>query len=263
MEKPNHPPEALAAPRPATVLAIGLSPRQGVLQTGRDVRAGFTTLISGALGHNCHLQAASAINEEFALTAIVPESAQTLALLRRVQSVQEEFMRNHPDTLVRFIVHHGIVFQAANGHAGSAVRSAHSRLARLPRNALHAATIDFVAYTETWPSRSIAFEDLAGVPESSGLVNFTMNVQTTAKRTAAASQQASLLAFLTNRLAVHLGPFAEVLVSAAQRSSATPNQLIEELSREIDEPAARQVFLAEANDYLDRAAAHPETQHPK
>lgn len=250
--------EKSTAPRPATVLAIGLTPRQGVLQTGRDVRSDFTTLISGALGHNCHLQAASGINEEFALTAIVPESAQTLALLRRIQSVQEEFMRNHPDTLVRLIVHHGIVFLTASGHAGSAVRSAHSRLARLPRHILQAATLDFVAYTETWPSRSISFEDLHGVPDSTELVNFSMNVQTTSKRTVATTQQAPLLAFLTTRLAAHLGPFAEVLVSAAQRSSATPNQLIEELSREIDDLAARQNFLAEANDYLDVAAAHPE-----
>lgn len=238
---------ALNTPRPATVLAIGVTPRHSAFQTPMTVIREFTSLITGTLGNNCHIQRHNGNPAGFALTAIVPDNAQTLAPLRRMSNVQAEFHQTHPDMQVRYIVHHGVVFQSPEGHTGSALRSAHSRLERLPATIDKAATLDFVAFAETWPSQSIAFDDIPGLPNGGGLLAFhigTPNGPTPIEPNAAI--QPAQLRQLTSLLAEHLGPFADVLVATAQRACTTPQQLIVELSREIDEPNAREDFLAKA-----------------
>lgn len=99
--------EPLGAPQSATVIAISLQAR------GDLARRRFTDLLSGVLAHSCHIQPATGQNNELAYTAIVPDSTQTLSLLRRLLSLQAEFGRIHPDCAARFMVHHGVIFPAA------------------------------------------------------------------------------------------------------------------------------------------------------
>lgn len=240
----------LSPPRPATVLAIGISPRHSVFQTPAAAIREFTALITESLGNNCHIQRSADGQAGFALTGIVPDHAQTLSPLRRLDRVQSEFHRSHPDIQVRYIVHHGVVFQSPGGHSGSALRSAHSRLLRLPVHLDKAATLDFVAFTETWPSQTIRFEEIPNLPEGSGLLAFQLPAPgNDTPMQAVSGLSPAQCRYITTQLAEHLGPFAEVLVSTAQRTCTSTQQLIIELSREIDAPAARADFLAKAQAF--------------
>jgi hypothetical protein len=242
--------EALGSPHPATVIAIGLKARLDDSPSLPATRRIFTNLLGGTLAHNCHIQPASAPGEELAFTAVVPDTAQSLSLIRRLLSIQDEFRGTHPDTAARFVVHHGVVFPSDKGYIGSALRSAHSRLTRLPHGVINAATTDFAAYTETWDFHPIVYHKQEAAHETLGLLGFSIEQPEPAPAESKALHDEALLHYLTSRLADHLGPFAEVLVDAAQRSSSTPRQLIEELASEIDDAKARQDFRKDAQDFL-------------
>lgn len=242
--------ESLGAPHPATVIAIGLQTRLDDSPSLPATRRIFTNLLGGTLAHNCHIQPASGPAEELAFTAIVPDTTQALSLIRRLLSIQDEFQKTHPDTSARFVVHHGIVFPSAKGYIGSALRSAHSRLIRMPRSTANAATNEFSAYTKTWAAHPIVFWELAEAHETLGLFSFELLHQTEPPAAGNTASDEALQNYLTGRLAEHLGPFAEVLVDAAKRSSASPLQLIEELASEIDDAQAREKFRRDAKDFF-------------
>lgn len=240
--------ETLGSPRAATVIAIGLKAGAEHPLTPSATRMIISNLLAGALAGSCLLQSASGPDEQAAFTAILPDDSQVVALIRRLQGVQVEFHDTHHDITVHYVIHHGVVFPGPKGYIGSAMRSAHSRLARLPAHIPSAATNDFAAFTETWTNRPIVFGDYDELPLSLGLLAFRLTE--TGAAGAASLDQAALLAFLTSRLADYLGPFAEVLVDAARRSSSNTNQLIEDLAREIDDPTARKAFLADAQTFF-------------
>lgn len=232
--------EQLGAPLPATVIAIKLH------ASGDLARRHFIDLLGSVLAHSCHIQAATAQNAELAYTAIVPDQARTLSLLRRLISLQTEFSQIHPDCTVRFIVHHGVIFPAAKNFLGAALRSAHSRLARLPDNVPSAATSDFAEHVATWPGKPLLFSLLHTDSVTPGLLVFSILPNSSPKKPASAAHEEAFLRHLTTCLADHLGPFAEVLVDAAKRSSTGSTQLIEELASEIDAPSAREKFRNDA-----------------
>lgn len=241
--------ETLGLPRAATVVAIGLKIGAEHPLTPAATRMVIANLLAGTLTNNCHLQSASLPDEPAAFTAILPDDSQVLALIRRLQGVQAEFHHTHHDVTVHYVIHHGVVFLGPKGYIGSAMRSAHSRLARLPADIPSAATTDFAAFTETWTTCPIVFEDYDELPLNLGLLAFSLTDATAAGATRTLDQ-ATLLTYLTSRLADYIGPFAEVLVDAARRSSSNTNQLIEDLAREIDDPQARQAFQSDAQAFL-------------
>ncbi len=235
--------EPLGAPQSATVIAISLQAR------GDLARRRFTDLLSGVLAHSCHIQPATGQNNELAYTAIVPDSTQTLSLLRRLLSLQAEFGRIHPDCAARFMVHHGVIFPAAKNFLGAALRSAHSRLARLPANIPSAATIDFADYVGTWSSQPVIFSKLFTDSAPPTLLAFSIVPSSTPEKANTTTHDEPFLRHLTASLAAHIGPFAEVLVDAAKRSSTSTSQLIEELASEIAPPSAREKFRKDARTF--------------
>ncbi len=240
--------ESLGAPQPATVIAIGLS-------AGSDpARSHFTDLLGGTLAHTCHIQAASNRDSELAFTAVVPDHAQTLSLLRRLISIQDEFRQTHPECAVRFIVHHGPVFPSAASFVGAALRSAHSRLSRLPVTIAQAATSEFADYVSTWSAHPVTFGKLPLATEIPGLLHFSILTSSSPKSADQPADEEAFLRHITKCLATHLGPFAEVIVDAAKRSSATPRQMIEELASEISDAAAREKFRSDAIEFVSGGA---------
>lgn len=235
--------EQLGAPRPATVIAISLQAR------GDLARRRFTDLLGNVLAHSCHIQPATVQNGELAYTAIVPNSTQTLSLLRRLLSLQTEFGQIHPDCAARFLVHHGLIFPSAKNFLGAALRSAHSRLARLPTNIPAVATIDFADYVATWSSQPMLFSKLVTDSTNPGILAFSILPSADAAKALSPDHEEALLRHLTACLAPHLGPVAEVLVDAAKRSSASATQLINELASEIEAPNAREKFRRDAQAF--------------
>jgi len=241
--------KVLGSPRATTVIAIGLKVGADHPLTPSATRMIISNLLAGALANSCYLQSASGQDEPAAFTAVVADDSQVLALIRRLQGVQAEFHDTHHDITVHYVIHHGVVFPGPKGYIGSAMRSAHSRLARLPAGIPSAATTDFAAFTETWTTRPIIFRDYDELPLSLGLLAFSLT-DATAAGAVRSLDQTTLLTYLTSRLADYLGPFAEVLVDAARRSSSNTNQLIEDLAREIDDPQARLAFQSDVQEFL-------------
>lgn len=251
----------LGHPEAVTVLAIDLKLPQGGASTIAS-REAFARLLGGALAQACTLQPAMRQDAEPAYTAVVLESGQTLAILRRLLSIQAEFAQDHPDTVVRFVVHHGLVFAAPGSqpknYLGSGVRSAHSHLNRLPTPLQRAATDEFVVATQHWDVCPIHFGPLEGdVDQPSaeplpkmGLMRFTLASESTEEQFQSGAKEDALKRFLSELLASYLGPFAEILVDAAQRSALSPASLVDEVSREIGDLPARIRFKEEAMDFL-------------
>jgi hypothetical protein len=254
--------QQLGQPEAVTVIAIDLKPPRGGVSP-LDSRETFARLLAGTVAQACLVQPAIRPDGELAYTAIVPDTGQTLAVLRRLVSIQTDFRYQHPDTAARFVVHHGLVFAAqttgSKSYLGSAVRSAHSQLQRLPPQVDSAATAEFALITETWKSCPLQFQPLADAQSGLSLLTFALaagDKTETAPATAdSALVDAALRLFLIERLAAYLGPFAEVLVDAAQRSARSRDNLIEEVSREINDLPTRECFKAEAMAFLDSRAS--------
>ena len=232
--------EQLGAPQPATVIAISMHARSDL------ARRHFTDLLGSVMAHACHIQPATGQSGELAYTAIIPDNAQTLSMLRRLLSLQTEFAQSHPDCTTRFIIHHGLIFPSAARFLGAALRSAHSRLARLPANIRSAATVDFAEHVDTWPSKPITFSPLYTDSATVGLMAFSIQPNPDTEKPASLVHEVAFLRHLTTCLANHIGPFAEVIVDAARRSSTGNVQLIEELANEIEAPKAREKFRSDA-----------------
>jgi hypothetical protein len=242
--------QAIGSPQPASVIAIGLGNRQTGMSAPRASREIFATQIGGALVQSCHIQSVPTADGELALSIIVPETTQILSLLRRIDSLRDEFERNLPELITRLVVHHGIVFPTAQGHMGAVLRAAQARLQSLPKlpgEVDTVATGNFVAYTRTWPAHDLHFES-----ESCG-EQYDLYAFSLASATPEASPESApddWVSYLTVRLAEHLGPFAQVLVDSACRSSKTPEHLAREVASEIDDTSARERFLNDALAYL-------------
>lgn len=245
---------ALGAPKPATVIAINLSGLSG-RPVALAARQQLTELIGSSLANSCHIQPAASLGDNLDLSLILPDSSQVLSILRRVLGVQADLHQMHPESPVRFIVHHGLVFPSNHSHVGSSLRQAHGKLGRLPQAIRHAATTDFSNFAETWSAHHIIFDRFPEATIDPGLLSFTLT--STAPARAAANRQIdeALLQHLTNSLATHLGPFASVIVDAAQRASTNGQQLIDELCHEIEDPLARARFRSDAQDFLQVASA--------
>lgn len=251
----------LSPPRPATVLAIEILPRGETRSSMSDVASALVEQLRATLGDDCHIQLERSAGYCIALSGVVPDQAQALSPLRHLQAMQTAFHQQQPDLRLRYVVHYGLVFQAATGAIGSALRFAHSRLRRLPAHVDTAATLDFLAFTETWPGHAIQFDNIPDVAEESGFQAFSFSAEPPAMssrtRVAATPNAATadpaltpLRRFLCAQLTEHLGPFAEVLVASAEQKCSTPLQLIVTLSHEIDSPKAREAFLEKARRYL-------------
>lgn len=189
------------------------------------------------------------------LSGVVPDQAQSLAPLRRMQAIQAQFHRQQAHLQVRYVVHYGLVFQSPSGAIGSALRSAHSRLQRLPAQVDVAATTDFLAFAQTWPGQAIQFDNIPDVAPDSGFQAFSFSatpkaIIKPAPKPAPEPAASALRHFLSAQLTEHLGPFAEVLVASAEQTCSSPLQLIVTLSHEIDNPKAREVFLERARQFL-------------
>lgn len=246
--------QAIGTPQPASVVAIGLACRQTGMATPRASREIFATQIGSALVQSCHIQTAPAADGELALTIIVPETTQILSLLRRIESLREEFERNLPALITRLVVHHGIVFPTAQGHMGAVLRAALARLQNLPKlagNVHTVATGNFIAYARTWPANDLHFES-ESCGEQYDLYKFTLASAAPSAAPEATPESAphDWVSYLTGRLAEHLGPFAQVLVDSARRSSKTPEHLAREVASEIDDIPVRERFLSDALGYL-------------
>lgn len=230
-------------PHPATVIALGVN------TADQAARARFTELLGGTLAHTCTLQPASHRDNELSYTAIVPDSTQTLSLLRRLLSIQQEFHQQYPAGAFRFLVHHGLVFLADGQFVGAILRSAQSRLSRLPAGIRQAATSEFADYVATWSVHPVTFSKLPSASEQPGLLDFSLHLSPDAEPADGSAQAEAFLRHLTKCLATHLGPFAEVIVDAARRSSASPQQMIEELASEIADATAREKFRSDAREF--------------
>ena len=244
--------QQLGGPEARTVIAIDLKPRAGGVSSEAS-QADFAGLLGGTVAQACMVQPALRPDGELAYTAIVPETGQTLSVLRRLLSIQNEFRQKHPEIAARFVVHHGLIFAAPTAgnrqFLGSAVRSAHSHLQRLPEPLECAVTQDFAAVTEAWDNCPISFHVESAGGGNHDLLTFALPTEHWAD-TVEDTQDVALQQYLVESLAAYLGPFAEILVESAQRSARSPFSLIEEVSHEINDMPARERFKVDAMNYL-------------
>ncbi len=244
--------DAIAPPQAASVIAVSLGSRLTSKAPPRASREIFVMQIGSTLVQSCHIQAATAAEGNLSLTIIVPETTQILSLLRRIESVRYKFERNLPGLITRLVVHHGIVFPTKQGPMGAVLRAAHARLqslTKLPGEIQTVATGAFVAYTRSWPGQTPDLHFAArSCTEQYDIYPFSLT--TAQPASAAESSPENWTSYLTERLAEHLGPFAQVLVDSANRSSRTPEQLAREVASEIDEAPVRERFLSDALNHL-------------
>lgn len=252
--------QQLGHPEAVTVFAIDLISRQGGGSAPASQKA-FGRLLADAVALDCTLQLASRQDGRPAFTVVEPESKHDLATLRRLLGFQAEFAAAYPDSMVRFVVHHGLVFAApgsqGQNYLGSGVRSAHSHLNRLPESLHYAVTEEFVSATQLWDACPLHFEPLMEAeptPSASsplpGMMRFTLTSEGVAKSEPGTNADDELKRFLSESLATYLGPFAEVLVDVANRSGLSPASLVDEVSREISDLPARVRFREDAMAFL-------------
>jgi len=235
------------------VIAIELRARDGgaASETGRQ---DFAALLGSALAHACTLQPCDRHDESWACTALIPDTGQTLALLRRLEKVLETFRARHPGDLARFLVHYGLAFASRPGQSkiyfGSALRAAHSHLGRLPTELERGATTEFLLVARSWRRTTVHFQELPPAQQHLGLHPFTLDRPPQENPPIHLGREAALHDFLASRLATHMGPFAQVLVDSARMSAKTLEDFIEETAREIDDREVRRGFRHEALNYL-------------
>lgn len=251
--------QQLGRPEAVTVIAIELKPLRGGVSDA-DSREAFARLLGGTIALACSLQPAPRPDGELAFTAVVPDTGQTVSVLRRMASIQAEFKPQYPEIAARFVVHHGLAFVSpqagTKAYLGSALRSAHSQLQRLPMPYDSAATPDFIKATESWQACPLTFQPIPDLQTDSSLMTFSLvdaDTPQVVNTVAGTVFDIALRNFLVQRLAAYVGPFAEVLVDAAQRSAKSHANLIKEVAHEIDDMPTRQRFEADAMAYL---AAH-------
>ena len=240
--------DSLNTPQPATVFALSLDRLRGTESWGSLEKA-FSGRLGATVAGICSIAKLPDEENPSYLAVVIDGTAQALAPLRRLLALQQDFAQSHPDCRVRLLAHHGLVFASSGGFLGSAVRAARRRLGQIPAECTAAASEEFVAYAMAWKGAPVVFPPLEAVR---GLyaVAFT-TPQGTGEGSAASLE--NLAPRFKSLLAVHLGPFAEVLTDAALRTARSPHQLIEELAAEIDREADRQIFRTQAQALLDQA----------
>lgn len=243
----------LGTPQSFIVIAIELQSRSGGPASDAS-RAVFAGLLGSGLAHACTLQAASRPDGSWASTALIPDTGQTLALLRRLENVQQDFHARQADDHARFLVHYGLAFATRPGHEksyiGSAIRAAHTHLARLPAGMERGASTEFLLLAQSWRSGTIHFQELPPPHQHLGLHGFSLEWGAKEDRPAEQDCEAALHDYLAAQLAGHMGPFAQVLVDSARMSAKSLEDFIEETSREIDDLAVRLRFKRDALAFL-------------
>lgn len=267
------------APVLATVVAMELKPIVGDSCSSQSV-ATFAGMLSSALALTCNVQRFDQAGEQTAYTLVLPPESQTTNVLRRLMGVANEFGQVHGDVIVRFVVHSGVVFPGTGDkrtYVGSAIRSAHNMLRRLPVSVSQAATKEFVGYVGTLPSSPIRFSSLSGGTldgtadgTKDGTTADDLSALSIAPESspdkgkentgAVAVTDADLAQFLSTRLAEDVGPFASVLVDSAQKLATTTNLMIGELLHEIENSEARERFEQDVHVYLKQRAENRDLQ---
>ena len=249
-----EPSQQLGRQQSFIVIAIELTARAGG-PAAEDSRQAFASLLGAGVAHACTLQPAERHNGAWACTALIPNTGQTLALLRRMEDILADFRPLHPDAYARFVIHYGLAFATQPGnkknYIGSAVRAAHSHLKRLPQEYERAASGEFAVLANTWSSDSIQFNELPAPLADLGLFNFSLN-RGERQYKPEEEVEAAMHAHLEKLLASHIGPFAQVLVESARRSSKSLDDFIVEVAREIDEKSVRTRVKDEARAYLQQ-----------
>lgn len=193
----------------------------------------------------------------------VPHLALTLSpetnvgtALRRLATAIAEFEGLCAPLRARAVVHHGVVFRTESGgnvgYVGSAIRSAQSTLKRAPATVGLAATHEFSGFASKM-DRVIRLGPISGSNvDRLSSIGFVEALDPTPGKSSGrlSATDPELLQFLKKRLAVDVGPFASVLVDTALHSASTASQLVAELSREVDDAAARRRFESDVRAYV-------------
>lgn len=145
---------------------------------------------------------------------------------------------------LRSMVHFGVVFrtESADGvsYVGSAIRSTQSALRRAPSTGGFLATADFASLAAKWGSKRFGLRPFAGGSALEGMCQILFGGgPVTPAAAMGAGVDAAFLDFAKRRLAQEIGPFANALVDRAARGVSVPDQVVEALGREVENPAAR------------------------
>lgn len=246
--------DPLGAALSATVIALDASASFGTPGL-RSSQQALAKLLAGTFGTQCQLHGAAsgqaASQAKIAFTLVILQEDQAHSTLRRLQNLLADIHQAHTALIVRHIAHHGIVFPSNSGYLGSAIRIAHTRLARLLPGQTQAATPDFAQFAQHQPGNDLNFAPLHGAKDE--LLSYRHEQAQQVAATSPKFDQAAFLQHLTACLARQIGPFAQVMVDTAQRNSHTPEQLIGELAREIDNAESLRQFNEEARSFFRQA----------
>lgn len=245
----------IGTPRPYIVIAIELRATDGVA-VSEAAKAHLNSLLSSGLGLACTLQLFPRLDGVVASTALFTHTGQTLALLRRIDAIQDAMRQEHQGHRVRYLVHYGMAFTSrpGSGYMGSGIRAAHSRLGRLPSELERGASSEFRLLADSWNTGGIHFHDLPTPLQQEEVHGFHLDSNDWDAASRRSASQQVLVGYLTTQLAAHMGPIAQVLVENASHLARSPTNLIEETAREIDDLHARARFRQDALDYLQTLA---------
>jgi hypothetical protein len=183
-------------------------------------------------------------------TAVGPALAQFASALAKFEVLCKSVQ-------ARGIVHHGVVFRNEVAgkvtYIGSAIRASQSALRKMAATSGLVATRGFIAHANGLNPPVAQFDPLDGSDAADGLCRIRIVGKTeavTAKRSGLTSADPEFLAYLIKRLAEHLGPFASAIVENQRNGFPTPEQLVAEMAREIDEPGVRKQFKADLDAYI-------------
>lgn len=253
----------MSSPKQVSVIALGLAQVPGEVaseQAGARERELMAALAS-ALAQQATIQIAGRSGEAPEVSVIVPSEASAGVVLRRLTTLLAGFDASHPGVQPRYVAHCGILFETRHAdrtaYMGSALRSAHSTLRRLPLTVSAAATRDFAQFVATWDRAPLRFTPLTGTAASDGLQGIVMEQQDdggdwlkTAFASSVSTADDAFRQYLYQRLADELGPFARVLVDTALRANASVSDAVLDVSREIEKLDARVAFQTDCEKYL-------------
>ena len=231
--------------------------------------------------------------DAFTLT-LAPDAVVDNAIARLDEFIIN-FERRSAPTRIRAVVHYGVVFRHESAgvvsYLGSAIRAASTALSRAHFAAGFFSTRDFSRFAAGLIPRPQSFTvemgnegtdnlspvRLAGqaapAPAKGPLVvdrltptpkRIEPTFSATKAPTVSVSSQSThvlnsrdveFLLFMKKRLAAEIGPFASPLVDSACRLAGTAKELATALSHEVDNPAARSRFEADALAYIKSRGA--------
>lgn len=236
----------------ATVVALEIESAHTELAEAalKDLLLRLRTLSS----HSSSVQLQARNGAANAISVVLPPEIKVGSALRRCQAAAQECERQFTGIRIKTLVHHGVVFAGQQGaqlsYVGSAIRLAHSSLRRFEASHALVASADFVAHAREWANSPLSFTPLAGVAASEGLQAITIQDTETDSPSGLSSNNPELLAFLNDRLAADVGPFARVLVESARLVAGSVSALISELAHEVEEAGARERFIADCQSWV-------------